>query len=82
MWLEYIRDGALRLLLAPIHKVGGDKDPVYDYLRKVHATKSCQESTRLLYVAATRAGGGGIFWGTPGSIKTGQRSKRRTHGRC
>ncbi len=55
MWLEYIRDGELRLLLAPIHKVGGDKDPVYDYLRKVHATKSGQESTRLLYVAATRA---------------------------
>ena len=54
MWLEYIRDGELRLLLAPIHKVGGDKDPVYDYLRKVHATKSDQESTRLLYVAATR----------------------------
>ncbi len=55
MWLEYIRDGELRLLLAPIHKVGANKDPIYDYLRKVHATKSGQESTRLLYVAATRA---------------------------
>ena len=55
MWLEYIRDGDPRLLLAPIHEVGGDKDPSYDYLRKVHATKSDQESTRLLYVAATRA---------------------------
>ena len=55
MWLEYMSSGEPRLLLAPIHKVGGDKDPVYDYLRKVHATKSDQESTRLLYVAATRA---------------------------
>ncbi len=55
MWLEYVRDGEPRLLLAPIHKVGVNKDPIYDYLRKVHATKSDQESTRLLYVAATRA---------------------------
>ena len=55
MWLEYMSGGEPRLLLAPIHKVGGDKDPVYDYLRKIHATKSDQESTRLLYVAATRA---------------------------
>ena len=55
MWLEYMSGGEPRLLLAPIHKVGGDKDPIYDYLRKVHATKSDQESTRLLYVAATRA---------------------------
>ena len=55
MWLEYMSGGEPRLLLAPIHKVGANKDPIYDYLRKVHATKSGQESTRLLYVAATRA---------------------------
>ena len=55
MWLEYMSGGEPRLLLAPIHKVGVNKDPIYDYLRKVHATKSDQESTRLLYVAATRA---------------------------
>ena len=55
MWLEYMSGGEPRLLLAPIHKVGANKDPIYDYLRKVHATKSDQESTRLLYVAATRA---------------------------
>ena len=55
MWLEYMSGGEPRLLLAPIHKVGVNKDPIYDYLRKVHATKNDQESTRLLYVAATRA---------------------------
>ena len=55
MWLEYMSGGEPRLLLAPIHKVGVNKDPIYDYLRKVHATKSDQESMRLLYVAATRA---------------------------
>ena len=55
MWLEYMSGGEPRLLLAPIRKVGVNKDPIYDYLRKVHATKSDQESTRLLYVAATRA---------------------------
>ena len=55
MWLEYMSGVEPRLLLAPIHKVGVNKDPIYDYLRKVHATKSDQESTRLLYVAATRA---------------------------
>ena len=55
MWLEYMSGGEPRLLLAPIRKVGVNKDPIHDYLRKVHATKSDQESTRLLYVAATRA---------------------------
>ncbi len=54
MWLEYLDSGEPRLLLAPVHEVGGDRDPVYEYLRKVHGVKSDHESTRLLYVAATR----------------------------
>ncbi len=55
MWLEYVGRGQPRLLLAPIHEVGGDPDPVYQYLRKVYTLKSDHESTRLLYVAVTRA---------------------------
>jgi ATP-dependent exoDNAse (exonuclease V) beta subunit len=55
MSLEYMDTGQPRLLLAPIHEVGGDKDSMYDYLRNIHAVKQSHESTRLLYVAATRA---------------------------
>ncbi len=55
MSLEYMDTGQPRLLLAPIHEVGGDKDSMYDYLRNIHAEKQRHESTRLLYVAATRA---------------------------
>ena len=55
MWLEYMDGVRSRLLLAPIHEVGGDEDSLYEYLRKVDAEKRAHESTRLLYVAATRA---------------------------
>ena len=55
MWLEYMDGRQSRLLLAPIHEVGGDKDALYEYLRKVDSEKRGHESTRLLYVAATRA---------------------------
>lgn len=55
LWFEYMDRGRTRLLLAPIHETGGDKNPVYEYLRKVYATKSDHESTRMLYVAVTRA---------------------------
>ena len=55
MWLEYVDGGQTRMLLAPIHEVGGDKDLLYEYLRKVDSEKRDYESTRLLYVAATRA---------------------------
>ena len=55
MWLEYMDGRQSRLLLAPIHEVGGDKDSLYEYLRKVDSEKRRHESTRLLYVAATRA---------------------------
>jgi ATP-dependent exoDNAse (exonuclease V) beta subunit len=55
MWLEYMDGGHSGLLLAPIHEVGGDKDSLYEYLRKVEAEKRGHENTRLLYVAATRS---------------------------
>ena len=55
MWLEYVGDGQTRMLLAPIHEVGGEKDLLYEYLQKVDSEKRDYESTRLLYVAATRA---------------------------
>ena len=54
-WLEYMDGRQSRLLLAPIHEVGGDNDSLYEYLRKVDSEKRRHESTRLLYVAATRA---------------------------
>ena len=55
MWLEYMGRNESRLLLAPIHEMGGDRDPLYEYLRKIYKEKDEHESTRLLYVAATRA---------------------------
>ncbi len=56
LWLEYLDGrGDSRLLLAPIKETGSGDDPAYSYLREIHRTKGNHESTRLLYVAATRA---------------------------
>lgn len=55
MWLEYMGRNKSRLLLAPIHEMGGDRDPLYEYLRMIYKEKDDHESARLLYVAATRA---------------------------
>ncbi len=56
LWLEYIDGrGDSRLLLAPIKETGSDDDPAYSYLRQIQRAKTNHESTRLLYVAATRA---------------------------
>ena len=55
MWREYMDGDRSRLLLAPIREVGGDKDLLYEYLLSAEAEKRDHESTRLLYVAATRA---------------------------
>jgi ATP-dependent helicase/nuclease subunit A len=43
------------LLLAPIKETGADKDPVYEYLRRLDRAAEEAEAGRLLYVAATRA---------------------------
>jgi ATP-dependent helicase/nuclease subunit A len=56
LWLEYMdRSENVQLLLAPIKQSGTDSDPTYAYIRKVQSAKAANESTRLLYVAATRA---------------------------
>ncbi len=56
MWLERPRSHEESdLLLAPLHGVGGDKDPVYQYLSRLSMDKARLEDGRLLYVAATRA---------------------------
>ena len=58
MWMEQPREdksAATDLLLAPIQETGGDDDAIYAWLQKLDAEKESLESTRLLYVAATRA---------------------------
>src|ERR1700694_2144215 len=46
-------DGSL--LLAPIRETGADKDAAYEYLKDLDCEAEDTESSRLLYVAATRA---------------------------
>jgi ATP-dependent helicase/nuclease subunit A len=46
------------LLLAPIKPTGAETDPTYRYLRDLNADAEDVESSRLLYVAATRAENG------------------------
>ena len=43
------------MLLAPIKATGAETDPTYRYLRDLNAYADDVESSRLLYVAATRA---------------------------
>ncbi len=44
-----------KLLLAPIDETGGEKEPLYQYVRKLDKDAEDIEAGRLLYVAATRA---------------------------
>ena len=44
-----------KLLLAPIDETGGDREPLYKYVRQLEAEAEDIEAGRLLYVAATRA---------------------------
>ena len=44
-----------RLLLAPIDETGGDKEPLYHYVRTLDREAEDIEAGRLFYVAATRA---------------------------
>ena len=44
-----------KLLLAPINETGGDKEPLYEYVRRLGADAEDIEAGRLFYVAATRA---------------------------
>jgi len=47
--------GERGLLLAPIDETGGDKEPLYRYVRDLDREAEDIEAGRLLYVAATRA---------------------------
>jgi ATP-dependent exoDNAse (exonuclease V) beta subunit len=53
LWKEMLGDSGI--LLAPIKQTGADRDPIYSYLRDLEAESEDMESSRLLYVAATRA---------------------------
>jgi ATP-dependent helicase/nuclease subunit A len=57
LWLERALPGAQRneLLLAPIEATGAGDDAIYAWVRQLEAERERLESTRLLYVAATRA---------------------------
>ena len=59
LWKEVVRPpdkgGTGGLLLAPIKETGTDKDLAYKYLKDLDADAEDTESSRLLYVAATRA---------------------------
>ena len=55
MWREYNDGDQSHLLLAPIRKTGGGQDAVYGYLQSIENKRRDHESTRLLYVAVTRA---------------------------
>ena len=55
-WLERPNSsGEMQLIMAPIKSAKEEKEPIANYLRKVEGDKDQLESTRLLYVAATRA---------------------------
>jgi ATP-dependent exoDNAse (exonuclease V) beta subunit len=55
-WLERTRrDGGVSLLMAPIRGAQEQAEPISDYLRSLEREKTSLETTRLLYVAATRA---------------------------
>jgi ATP-dependent exoDNAse (exonuclease V) beta subunit len=47
--------GVSSLLLAPIDETGGEKEPLYQYVRQLDREAEDIEAGRLLYVAATRA---------------------------
>lgn len=56
LWAERLNQvGTTDLLLGPITEIGRDRDPVYSWLADVEARREVNETSRLLYVAATRA---------------------------
>ncbi len=69
-------DGAPRLLLAPVHATGDERDPTFDFVRRLEAEKQRFEDARLLYVAATRARRHLHLLGAVASGKAGVRSPR------
>jgi len=56
LWHERLStSGEPLLLMGSLPEKGGDKDALYDYLKREHRLKEQLENTRLLYVGATRA---------------------------
>lgn len=55
LWQEQPSPEGLQLLLAPIKARGETNDAIYDYIRHYQQQKSFYETTRLFYVAVTRA---------------------------
>ena len=56
LWAERLNQvGSTDLLLGPITETGRDRDPVYSWLADVEKQRELNETSRLLYVAATRA---------------------------
>ncbi|HEX6879258.1 MAG TPA: 3'-5' exonuclease, partial [Terriglobales bacterium] len=55
IWDEREGPDGPELLMAPMRPKGGDKDPIYDFLRSIENERDVNEMRRLLYVAVTRA---------------------------
>lgn len=56
MWRERItQKGQQQLLIGPLQASGDDKDPLYRHLQQETKEKNRLESTRVIYVGATRA---------------------------
>lgn len=56
LWMEQPQNNNINTLtLAPIPATEYQTDSIYDYIKRQHAIKDDHETSRLLYVAATRA---------------------------
>lgn len=56
LWRERLNaKGERQLLLGSLAPTGGDKDPLYSYMKKEAALQLQYEATRLFYVGCTRA---------------------------
>lgn len=56
LWRERVAaHGRTELLLSPPQRAGGERDATYEHLRREESLKNRLESTRVLYVACTRA---------------------------
>lgn len=56
LWRERVSaSGETQLLLSPPPKIGAGNDALFDYLKREEALKNRLETTRVLYVACTRA---------------------------
>lgn len=55
-WMKHrFQSGQTSLLFAPIDPPGADSNPIVTYLKQIAQQKARYETSRLLYVAATRA---------------------------